>query len=265
MPTEEEFAEPFDWSIDEYTDTVESKGTNGRVFPGMLKNPGRFWVRERNPPGKKKAREFMASMSSAAIVTAGYGGWSRIARPRRKALTEWVGRDSVSITIPFILSDLAKNRGAYIENKCQILDELAGVEAGDPEPPLLELHSYPPGIIPHSYERASHVRWFIESLTWDQDAVRYNQNGNRIHVTGQLVLTQYVADTRLRISKRKKHDNSRGRRKTYRVKKGDTLYKIAARKDVYGDRHKWKKIAKANKIRDPKLGPKWVGKVLKIP
>lgn len=235
------------------------------VPPYMVTLPGRFWIREKNPPGKKGPREFIASLSSAAVVTAGYGGWSRVARPRRKALTEWVGRDSVSISINFILNDLAKNRGAWIEDKCQILDELAGVEAGDPEPPLLELHSDPPGIVPHSYERASHVRWFIETLTWDQEAIRYNGNGNRTHAAGTLVLTQFVKDERLRMSKRKKKDDSKGRRKTYRVKRGDTLQKIAARKDVYGDRHKWRRIAKANKIRDPKLGPKWVGKVLKIP
>lgn len=264
MATEEEFADPPD--IDGIVSTYGELPATTKIFPGMLKLPGRFWIRERNPPGKKKAREVIASLNGPAIVTAGYGGWSRIARPRRKALTEWVGRDSVSIEIAFIMSDFAKNRGAYIEDKCQILDELAGVEAGDPEPPLLELHSDPPGVIPHSYERASHVRWFIETLTWDKDAIRYNQNGNRIHVSGTITLTQYVADTRLRMSKRKKKKgDSRGRRKTYRVKKGDTLYKIAARKDVYGDRHKWRRIAKANKIRDPKLGPKWVGKVLKIP
>lgn len=49
--------------------------------------------------------------------------------------------------------------------------------------------------------------------------------------------------------------------RTYVVKKGDTLWKIADK--FYGDGNKWKKIADANKIKDPrKLG---VGKKLRIP
>jgi nucleoid-associated protein YgaU len=55
---------------------------------------------------------------------------------------------------------------------------------------------------------------------------------------------------------------SRGR-KTYTVKQGDTLPKIAARADVYGDAGKWKAIAHANGIRDPRSLK--VGRVLKIP
>ena len=51
--------------------------------------------------------------------------------------------------------------------------------------------------------------------------------------------------------------------RTYEVKKGDSLWKIAAH--VYGDGNKWKRIAEANKelIPDPdRIKP---GQVLTIP
>lgn len=51
--------------------------------------------------------------------------------------------------------------------------------------------------------------------------------------------------------------------KFYIVKKGDTLQSIAAMKRVYGDASKWRKLADANKIRDPKKLK--VGTRLRIP
>ena len=53
--------------------------------------------------------------------------------------------------------------------------------------------------------------------------------------------------------------------KTYVVRKGDTLEKISARPEVYGDKNKWYKIFKANKdqLKEPnKIFP---GQVLRIP
>ncbi len=52
---------------------------------------------------------------------------------------------------------------------------------------------------------------------------------------------------------------------TYKVQKGDTLEKIAAKKEVYGDYKKWRKIYEANK--DKLKGPNKIypGQVLKIP
>ena len=56
-----------------------------------------------------------------------------------------------------------------------------------------------------------------------------------------------------------------GQKKTYIIKEGDTLQKIAEDPTIYGDRNKWKLIYEANKekIKDPdKLTP---GTVIVIP
>lgn len=227
--------------------------------------PGTFQLTEATPDSGQPPRVFNGWLTKYPGVTAGYGGWSRVARPRKKALTEWVGRDSVSIDIAFMLDNFSNGAGRYVEKNITILEQFAGIDSLDREPPLVLLSSTPEPLMPHGQFRASHVRWFVDTLTWDADAVIVNRAGNRIRAGGSLTVTQFVEDERLAKLAPPKKDTIRSRVKHYRVKKGDTLQKIAARKDVYGDSKQWKKIAKANGIRDPKLGAKWIGKLLKIP
>lgn len=237
-------------------------------YPDYVGDNGNAILQEADPGPGKKARRVQVQMTKAPVVVAGYGGWSRVARPRRKALTEWVGRDSVSIQIEFMIDSLDEREHAdWVEDKCRLLESFAGVESNDPEPPLLELHSYPDLLMPHGNARASHVKWFLETLAWSADSVIYADGGNRLRAAGTMTVTQYVADDRIGPAKKRKTDgNSEGGRiKRYKIKKGDTLQKIAAKKEVYNDRKKWRRIKKANHIRDPKLGPKWVGKTIKIP
>jgi hypothetical protein len=232
---------------------------------------GSFSLTEIDPPRGQNPLKIRAYLAKAPIVTAGYGGWSRVARPKRKAITEWVGRDSVTIEIQFLFDAAEWNDGLAIEGSCRDLESMAGVESTDPVPPLLELRSNPPALMPHGHHRASHVRWFVEGITWDADSIWYNNAGNRIRAGGTLQVTQYVEDARLKkLSGSKNRNSGRGghgtrgsHRKKYTVKRGDTLSKIAARKDVYNDASKWKRIAKANHIRDPKRLR--VGQELKIP
>lgn len=243
--------------------------TGGFLAPSILSpegDRGSFTVTELNPPTGHEPRYFTASMMNAPVVVAGYGGWSRVARPRRMALTEWVGRDALSVSFDFILDDFAEGKGIYVESQCQILDELCGVEEGDPEPPLLTLESNPAALMPHGAHRASDNKWFIETLVWDQESIRYNSSGNRTRAKATIQLTVHVEDERLSAAaatRAKAKTTTGSKLKTYTVRKGDNLQKIAARKDVYNDSTQWKKIATANKIRDPKKLK--TGRVLKIP
>lgn len=215
-----------------------------------------------DPPGRKRF-QFVALMTRAPVVVAGYGGWSRVARPKRKAITEWVGRDSVSVSIAFVVDVFDEQvYDEYVEDQCRDLESMAGVEITDPEPPLLRLESKPTLLMPHGYARASHVSWFVENITWDAEMTRYSHDGNRVRAGGEMILTQFVADVRVHPAKANRNSRSNKRGK-YTVRKNDSLTKIAARKDIYGDATKWKRIAKANNIRDPKSIH--VGQVLKIP
>lgn len=241
------------------------------ALPDIIGSPGTFTLTEINPPTGERPEQVWAWATSAPIVTAGYGGWSRVARPRKKALTEWVGRDSMSIEIEFLIDVFCQpgvdNPGMLGEKYIRALERMAGVDRSDPEPPMIMVTSTPPKLVPHNERRATHVSWFVESLAWDRDSIIVLDSGNRVRAGGSVVITQHVADERLTSTsaqKRRGATSVRGAtRNSYTVKEGDTLSQIAARKDVYGDASKWKLIAKANKIRDPKNLK--VGKELKIP
>lgn len=240
-------------------------------MPDVVSAQGIFKLTETDPPPGEPSTSCTGYLLKPAIVTAGYGGWSRVARPRKKALTEWVGRDSISMTIDFLIEAYQENDGLWVIGQERSLERLGGLDIGDPEPPLCRITSRPAALIPHNWHHASQVKWFVDAITWDQDSIEVNSSGNHTRIGGQFVITQFVADERLAsltsIQRRKKGRGATSKgahRKTYVIKQGDTLSKIAARADVYGDASKWKLIAQANNIRDPKkLGP--IGKTLKIP
>jgi hypothetical protein len=242
--------------------------TGGVQAPDSLADAGTFTLTELSPPNKRQPRSFTASLMSAPIPSSGYGGWSRVAVPKAMAFTEWAGRDVLSITLDFLLDEFTSSMGVYVEGQCRNLERFAGVDEGDPEPPLLELSSDPEPLMPHGEYRASHNKWFVESLDWDKDRIIYNSAGNRVRAGGTLVVSVFNEDKVLSVAGRASQGSNTtkgksGRLKTYTVKKGDTLSKIAAKKNVYGDASKWKKIAVANHIRDPKKLK--VGRALKIP
>lgn len=197
-------------------------------------------------------------LTTAPVLTAGGGGWSRVARPRRKSITEWLGRDSVSLELEFLLEpdlfDDDPQQGQGVEDACRDLESLWGIESTDPEPAVFKVSSHPAPLMPHGQHRASHVRYFIETLSYDKAQVIYNREGNRIKAAGTITITQFVEDEHISAVKARRARKPRSRRpkpkhKTHVVKRGETLSKIAAIE--YGNAKYWKDIAKANHIRDP--------------
>lgn len=232
----------------------------------MVKKLGQVIFKELDPPKSRKRIKLRCWMTSAPVPVAGYGGWVKVQRPKRKSITEWLGREPLSLEIDFLIDHNDDGNGKLCELEIRDLEKLAGQEAkGEDDPPLFQLQSAPEQLMPHGFARAPHAKYFIESgPAWDKESVITNPEGRRLRIGGTITVTQFSEDSRLERLKRRKR-GGRSRRDFYTIKKGDTLQKIAARKDVYGDAKKWKLIAKANKIRDPKLGDKWVGKKIRIP
>jgi nucleoid-associated protein YgaU len=104
--------------------------------------------------------------------------------------------------------------------------------------------------------------WVIESLEWGDNVIWENQaNGSMVRMRQDCTvnLLQYVDEDRVAFSKLTPAASMWP--KHYVWKKGDTLQRVAAR--FYHNSKKWKRIADANGIRDPKkIKPK---RVLKIP
>lgn len=103
------------------------------------------------------------------------------------------------------------------------------------------------------------------------ESLKYGEEDGTGDVYFDLSLKEYVEITVEKVTsafkKKYKKKSSRSKKSTkqtkYKVKKGDTLYKIA--KKFYGKGKKWKKIYKANKKKIPNPNKLKKGIVLKIP
>lgn len=194
-------------------------------------------------------------------IAGGVGGWARITRPRRQSLTEWQGYEGREMRVPVIFDGFADDRS--VEREIRQLEKFGRKGRGDNHPPVLTLK----GPIPHS-----DLDWVIQDIEWGRFDRR--TDGQRIRQHATIIFWDFVdADItikRKRSPAKKSRDRNRGgkgqndnkgSRRTYTVKRGDTLSSIAARR--LGDSSLWRKIADLNDIRDPKRIR--VGQVLRLP
>lgn len=160
-----------------------------------------------------------------------YGlGWTETARPKREGFMNWEGRSLLRQKIPVLLDGFST--GQSVQPLYDFLEGLAHSTGGPP--PVLQLR----GPIHHS-----EFKWVIESLEWDEDAQRH-ESGALARQGATLTFAEYEApDIARRLRK--------GPR-TYKVKRGDTLQKIAAKQ--LGSSKRWQEIYKRNrrKIKDPR-------------
>jgi len=208
---------------------------------------------------------FQASFGDGApLVTDGYGGWQVVNRPKAVGVVEWQGRNPLAIEIPFMIDyfmsdDAAEIRspGIHCETQVRRLERLLGVGMAH-QPPICRVDSQ--GVIPHDYTLNKGKFWVVESVSWDRELeLRHPITGRRIRCGGTMTVRQFITPHDIL------HNIRAGDKaavpKTYRVKGGDTLSKIANK--FYGDPQKWKIIADANHIRDRRQLK--FGQVLKIP
>lgn len=209
----------------------------------------------------------------------GYGGWTLVPRPRRKALTEWDGINPLRILVPIVLGVKPGTRGGISDGAAlnisavpdrEALERMAQPPSAGAEPPLVTVT----GNVPH----ANDGPWVIESFDWDPSPLY--ANGFLVRQAVTVHLLEYVRDDRLAdvnaaAQTRKTasaqsaaaakaaggNSNQPTKAKVYIVKAGDTLTAIAAR--VLGNYKRWTDIAKLNGINDPKsITP---GQTLRLP
>jgi len=236
-------------------------------------------IRSTDPPINLLAR----LADSPPTVTAGYGGWSEVARPRRASLSIWVGSPSLRMTLPIVFDNFRKQLS--VERQISQLERLATPTASDGSPPRLRLVA-----------RGGHVPyqgriWVVDSLTWGDATM--NQNGNRTRQQCSLSLLEHVAGaqvtelspalqarakaklaaTQVGASNKRVVANhsatvtaqpktralDAGSSTTFG--QGEDLLSIAARE--LGDADRWVEIAQLNGLRDPRaITP---GQVIRLP
>ncbi len=203
-------------------------------------------------------------------ITGGYGGWTKVSRPRKRSLTEWDGVDQVEMLVPLLFDGFPDDT---VEFDCGRLEQLSGIVltpvGGRGEPPVLRVI----GAVPADRD------WVVETLEWT-DPVIYHEDGFRVRQGANVTLLEYVADDRVetlgaaeqaRLAALQAADAAARKAGVggavvnhptfYTVKQGDSLSSIAARQ--LGDYRRWPEIADLNNLRDPRrVKP---GQVLRLP
>lgn len=178
----------------------------------------------------------------------GFGGWTRVARPHRKALTQWDGIDPAGLTFSLIFDGSGE---ASVEADCLKLERLAQPPADRVAPPVVRVQ----GGLPHT-----DLNWVIDTLTWD-GSPSFGPEGNRQRQEVTITLLEYVPADTVQDAATQARSAATPVSKTYTVKKGDTLLSIAAAR--LGDYTRWTAIAALNGLRDPNRLT--VGQKLKLP
>jgi hypothetical protein len=193
-------------------------------------------------------------------VTGGYGGWTQVARPRRKALTQWDGGTPYELTFS-VFFDGIFDRSGSVEGDIAKLEKLARSPAAGTSPPIITID----GAVPHSDRQ-----WVVEDLQWDPNPI-YSYKGNRVRHECTVVLLEHVGSGVASAQQRalasvnpagSSGDSgvdpggaapaspNGGGSGTYLVRAGDTLDSIAAFQ--LGDASLWTGLAALNGIRDPR-------------
>lgn len=193
-------------------------------------------------------------------IPSGYGGWIVVSRQRRVGLTQWNGKDPLRLVVPILFEGYKKGVGQ--ELAISHLSRMALPPSDGGEPPVITVDG-------DAIPSPGPDQWVIENLQWGTQKVLWETvvGGVTVRVRQDCVvnLLEYRGDDRAAFKSPKLSivggKSKTGWPKKYVTKKGDTLQSVAVH--FYKNAAKWKKIADANSIRDPKTVVK--GTTLTIP
>lgn len=181
-----------------------------------------------------------------ATPTGGIGGWVQKERPDAKSLTEWPGQGTFTQDVPIMINGF--NNGDSVQGQANDLIKLGRNTEDDEVPPVFRIF----GAIWMPW-----LSYVLEGIEWgtEEDQVIREVDNTLYRQELTLHIAEYEDPDQIRL-KRVRHafGTSKGGGtnfpgNVYIAHKGDTLAKIAAK--VYGDRTRWKVLAKKNGIRDP--------------
>lgn len=196
----------------------------------------------------------------AAKATAD-SGWVVVSRPKQLGFTAWEGHSPYTMTFKVMFDGLYKNES--VERDYEALRRILRVPTGpkkEPSPVRVT------GALPHT-----NLLWVVQDLEPDEsNIIRRPSDGQMVRCPATVTLLEYL-EADVAISVRPSPAKAATQRavaagappvqRTYTVKRGDTLSKIAAQ--LLGSYKRYPEIAKLNGIRDPNRIN--TGQVLKIP
>jgi LysM repeat protein len=177
--------------------------------------------------------------SDPIVPSLGYGGHPVGARPKKKALTVWEGRQPFQIEVPLVLY---LGPTEIVEGLRSTLDAMATSRSQgwiDEQPPAVKIKSNR-GRLPLPADISDDANWWIEDLKWGEE-LRRASDGELVRKQVNVTLLERIDDELFNASS-STTTTSRGR--NYTVKKGDTLHSIAARE--LGSAKLWWEITQLN-------------------
>lgn len=193
----------------------------------------------------------------------GVGGWEQVAHARREATTEWTGSPAGTLDVELLLDRV--RFGEDVDDACRVLEVWGQVQPGQREPAVLRLAWGP-------YAAA---RYVLNGLSYGD--ARRDEQGRRLRQVVTVTLLEYRrAELALSPARRATRPTApapagsgrpssgaqpRPSGRTYTVRRGDTLQRIAAAE--LGRAARWPEIARLNGLRDPNRLA--VGQRLRLP
>lgn len=120
--------------------------------------------------------------------TGGYGGWDIVNRPRRLSLTQWNGRDPISMEVHLLFDGYANNDP--IEDDCKKLEDMAFNNGFDP-PPIVNITG---DTVQHQG-----LDWVITNITWG-DKINRRLDGQRLRQEATVSIIRYVATDKVQLT-----------------------------------------------------------------